>query len=62
MHGDSAVIGDAREHRTLIHADHIGMTKFSNSDDAGYKKVLYAIEIVLEWHPTNEQAPAEECM
>ena len=60
MDGESAIIGDGRENRLSIHADHVGMAKFSSSDDAGYKQVLYAIEMVLEWHPT--RAPAEEGM
>jgi hypothetical protein len=48
VYGDSAIIGDARENRETIHADHIGMTKFSTKDDDGYGKVLYAIEMLLE--------------
>jgi hypothetical protein len=46
--GDSAIIGDAREDRGSIHADHMGMVKFATRDDTGYKKVLYAIEMLLE--------------
>jgi hypothetical protein len=46
--GDSAIIGDAREHRGTIHADHIGIAEFSTRSDPGYKKVLYAIEMILE--------------
>ena len=60
MDGESAIIGDARENRESIHADHIGMAKFSSSSDAGYKKVLYAIEMVLEGHPEDELGPANE--
>ena len=48
MHGDSAIIHDARENRDTIHADHIGMTQFSSRDDTQYRKVLNAIEILLE--------------
>jgi protein SERAC1 len=48
VYGDSAIIGDAREKRETIHADHIGMTKFSTKDDDGYGKILYAIEMLLE--------------
>jgi len=46
--GDSAIIGDARENRGTIRADHIGMVKFSARSDAGYIKVLDAIEMVLK--------------
>jgi hypothetical protein len=45
---ESAIIGDARERRETIHDDHVGMVKFSSRDDPGYKKVLNAIEMVLE--------------
>jgi hypothetical protein len=45
---ESAIIGDARERRETIHADHVGMVKFSTRDDPGYRKVLNAIEMVLE--------------
>ena len=46
--GDSAFIGDPRENRETIHGDHISMVKFSTKDDAGYKKVLNSIEMLLE--------------
>jgi hypothetical protein len=46
--GDSAIIGDAREIRGSIHGDHLSMVKFAAKSDAGYKKVLYAIEMLLE--------------
>jgi len=46
--GDSAIIGDPHENRGTIHGDHISMVKFSTKDDSGYKKVLYAIEMLLE--------------
>jgi hypothetical protein len=48
VYGNSSVIGDARENRGTIHANHIGITKFSARDDPGYKKVLYAMEMLLE--------------
>jgi hypothetical protein len=48
VQGDSAIIGDARENRGTIYADHVGVAKFSRRDDAEYRKVLYAIEMVLE--------------
>jgi hypothetical protein len=48
VYGDSAIIGDAREDRASIYADHLGMVKFASRSDAGYKKVLYAIEMLLE--------------
>jgi hypothetical protein len=51
VHGDSTVIGDARENRGTIRADHIGMTKFSNREEDGYQKVMDAIEISLEEQP-----------
>jgi hypothetical protein len=51
---DSAIIGDARENRETIHADHIGMVKFSSRDDPGYKKVLNAIEMVLEGYSEDD--------
>ena len=57
--GESAIIGDARENRESIHADHIGMAKFSSSNDVGYKKVLYAIEMVLEGHSKDKLGPAD---
>jgi hypothetical protein len=48
VYGDSAIIGDAREDRGSIHADHLGMVKFATRSDTEYKKVLYAIEMLLE--------------
>ena len=48
VYGDSAIIGDACEIRGTIHGDHLGMVKFAARSDAGYKKVLYAIEMLLE--------------
>ena len=47
VEGGSAIIGDARERRDTIHADHINMVKFSDRTDDGYVKVLYAIKILL---------------
>jgi hypothetical protein len=58
--GESAVIADAHEKRGTIHANHVDMAKFSTRDDAGYKKVLYAIEILLEGLTKNEQVPSED--
>jgi hypothetical protein len=52
VNGDSAVIGDARENRGTIHADHVGMTKFSIQEDDGYQKIMDAIEISLEEQPS----------
>ena len=46
--GESAIIGDPRENRETIHGDHISMVKFSTRNDPGYKKVLNAIEMLLE--------------
>jgi hypothetical protein len=45
---ESAIIGDAREMRSSIHANHIDMAKFSTRVDPGYKSVLYAMEMLLE--------------
>ena len=47
VEGVSAVIGDAHERRDTIHADHINMVKFSSVKDDGYRKVLYAIKVLL---------------
>jgi hypothetical protein len=57
---DSAVIGDAREYRETIHADHVGMVKFSTRDDPGYGKVLNAIELVLERSAGDEPPSTNE--
>ena len=62
VQGDSAIIGDARENRETIYADHAGMAKFSRRDDAEYRKVLYAIEMLLESLAQNELAPDIQCM
>jgi hypothetical protein len=48
VYGDSAIVDYAREYRETIYADHICMTKFSSKSDPGYKKVLHAIEMLLE--------------
>ena len=61
VHGDSAIIGYARENRGTIHADHSGMAKFSRRDNADYKKILYAIEMILE-HPMDESTPGLQSM
>ena len=42
------IIGDARERRCTIHADHVNMVKFSDHSDGGYKKFLHAIKVLLE--------------
>jgi hypothetical protein len=57
--GESAVIDHACEYRGYIHRDHIGMVKFSTRDDTEYKKVLHAIETVLEEHARDKIDPAE---
>ena len=62
VQGDSAIIGDAREIRETLYADHVGMAKFSTRDDAEYKKVLYAIEMLLENLAENEPAPDKHGM
>ena len=62
MDGESAIIGDARENRGTIHDDHIGMVKFSATSDDGYKKVLYAIEILLQGPPADELPAAIQHM
>jgi hypothetical protein len=48
VYGDSAIISDAHKVCGSIHGDHLGMVKFAARSDTGYKKVLYAIEILLE--------------
>ena len=48
LNGGSILIGDACERRDTIHANHIDMVKFSDPMDDGYRKVLYAIKIVLK--------------
>ena len=48
VEGGSVIIGDARERRDTIHADHVNMVKFSNRTDDGYVKILYAIKVLLE--------------
>jgi len=60
--GDSAIIGDARENRETIHADHVGMTKFSRREDSEYKKFLCAIEVLLQAAIQDQRAPAGEGM
>ena len=60
--GESAIIGDAHENRQTIHADHGGMSKFSARADPGYKKVLYAIEMLLEGPTEDKLAPANQSM
>jgi hypothetical protein len=62
VHGDSAIIGDARENRETLYADHIGMAKFSSRDDTEYRKVLYALEMLLEGLAEDKVAPVEQSM
>ena len=42
------IIGDARERRDTIYADHVNMVKFSDRTDNVYVKILYAIKMLLE--------------
>jgi hypothetical protein len=46
VEGGSAIIGDARERRDTIYADHVNMVKFSDRTDDGYFKILYAIKVL----------------
>ena len=48
VEGGSALIGDARERRDMIHADHVNMVKFSDRTDDGYVKILHAIKVLLK--------------
>jgi hypothetical protein len=52
---ESAILGDARENRDSIHADHVGMSKFSTTSDPGYKKILYAIGMLVEGVQSSEE-------
>lgn len=52
---ESAILGDARENRDSIHADHVGMSKFSTTSDPGYKKILYAIGMLVEGIQNSEE-------
>ena len=61
MYGDSAIIGDAREYRGTIHADHMGITKFSTKDSE-YQKIARAIEMVLEKVSEDTPPSAEHSM
>jgi len=58
--GESAVIGDPFENRETIHGDHFSMVKFSTKDDAGYKKVLNSIEMLLEGPGEDLQTPSKQ--
>ena len=62
VYGDSAIIGDAREIRGSIHGDHLSMVKFATRGDAGYKKVLYAIEMLLEGGNNDQPSPTDQCV
>ena len=55
VYGESAIIGDAHEYRGSIYADHFGMTKFSSMEDSGYKKVVYAIEMLMKGKVTPDE-------
>ncbi|KAF8236898.1 hypothetical protein L208DRAFT_1250558, partial [Tricholoma matsutake] len=55
---ESAILGDAHENRDSIHADHVGMSKFSTTSDAGYKKILHAVEVLVEGIQGSENEPA----
>ena len=48
MNPVGSAIGDEREWRDTIHADHINMVKFSGRTDGGYIKVQYAIIMLLK--------------
>ena len=48
VEGGSALIGDARERRDTIYADHVNMVKFSDPADDGYVKILHAIKVLLK--------------
>ena len=54
---ESAILGDAHELRGSIHADHVGMSKFSSTSDTGYKKVVHAIGVLLEGIQGSEDEP-----
>ena len=62
VEGESAIIGDPCENRMSIHADHIGMAKFSTTVDAGYKNVLCAMEMLLEGLPKDGLTPENQSM
>lgn len=58
VEGDSAIIGDARERRDTVHANHVNIVKFSDAKDNGYLKVLHAIKTLLNEKSTWIQRPA----
>ena len=58
--GESAIIGDPLENRETIHGDHISMVKFSTKNDAGYKKILNSIEMLLEGLGEDSQTPSNQ--
>jgi len=60
--GNSAIIGDPHENRGTIHGNHISMVKFSTKDDSGYKKVLNAIEMLLEGLGEDSLPPSKRSM
>ena len=56
------MIYDAHENHDTIHADHIGIAKFSSRDDNQYRKVLNAIENLLEKLTEDELARGKHSM
>jgi hypothetical protein len=45
---DSATLGFPHEEKGWIPADHIGMTKFDDSQDVGFRRVLHAIRCLVD--------------
>ena len=62
VYGESAIIGDPYENRGTIYADHFSMVKFSSRSDSEYRKVLYAIEMLLEGSHKDESAQVTQSM
>ena len=54
---ESAIIGDGYEDSDSIHADHVGMAKFSNPSEAGYKKIVHVIRQLLKGIQDQEPNP-----
>ena len=48
VEGGSALIGDARERRDTMHADHVNMVKFLDHTDDRYVKILNSIKVLLK--------------
>ena len=61
---ESAIIDHGYERRDSIHADHVGMTKFSTTSNQGYKKILHAIGVLVEGiqGSENEQGSGNQSM